>query len=229
MNEEVWKAVEDLRKEGGEGVLVTIVSVEGSTPRGVGSKMLWRADGRHVGSIGGGHVEGHIGEDCAQVLASGEARSLRIEMLPEEGMPCAGTVEVLLEPIAPLTRVIILGTGHVGAAIARAVEVAGLSPVLVEETPPELHASDAFVAATRSPERDAVGLAEALRAGAIYVGLLGGKAKAEMVREVLTAQGFDDAAIDSIRCPVGLDIGAETPGEIAVAVVAEVIGVMRGK
>lgn len=175
----------------------------------------------------------------------------------EPGRPAAELTaggRLLVERLARPPRVIVFGAGHVGSAIAYAADAAGFRVVVVDDRPefadsarfPErvsvraaavsealaalpIGAADAIVIATRGHRHDAVILEQVARSTAGWVGLLGSRRKKGVITKALRAAGLPAEALERVQCPVGLDIGAETPEEIAVSVVAELVRWRRGR
>jgi len=232
-------------------VLATIVATEGSVPRHVGTKMVVRADGSTVGTIGGGKVEDSIRLDAVEALHRNEAGLRRYALQqPERGDPgvCGGTVTVYLEPYMTPHTVFVIGAGHVGRAIVDLAHWLGYRTVVVDEradmvTAEAIPSADirfagtvadalaahpitentSVVVVTRSYELDAQITPLLLETPARYIGLMGSRRRWEMTRQVLDASAVPGGTLDRVRQPIGLDIGAETVEEIAVSIMSEVI------
>ncbi len=241
---------------GGEGVvLATIVDTEGSVPRHAGTKMVVRADGSTIGTIGGGKVEDTIRRDA--IAAMGRRTSvLRTYPLqdPDRGDPgvCGGTMTVYLEAYMTPHTVFVVGAGHVGRAVVDLAHWLGYRTVVVDERPDLVNEDampnadvrfagtvaealgaiavtddTAIVVVTRSHEIDAGIMPLLLETPATYIGVMGSTRRWEVTREVLDASGVAGATLDRIRHPIGIDIGAETVEEIAVSIMSEVIASNR--
>jgi xanthine dehydrogenase accessory factor len=314
----VWRAAADLIRAGASGALATVARVRGSTPVPAGTKMLVGAEGRLIGSVGGGCVEAEV---IGAALDAQRRRAptllthhLNADLAGDLGLSCGGTVDIFVEPLvteeryvrvlesaaeaesglvrtaiewsggpvktfeplaaaarvgsaATLTRdgrfveerlvlaprVLVFGAGHVGAAIARAAAAAGFRVIVIDDRAdyadrarfPEsvdvlagdvaealqrypLMAADAVVIATRGHRNDALILERVAASPAGYVGLLGSRRKKVVVTKGLRAAGVPARSLQRVRVPVGLAIGAVTPEEIAVSVVAELIAWRRG-
>jgi len=230
---------------GGSCVLATVVAVHGSAPRGAGARLLIRGDGSREGTVGGGEVEGEVLAAAGAMLAGGPAARV-LEM--DTG--CGGTVAVMLERFAPQRRMLVIGAGHVGAALAvtgaragycvtvaspggteRLAGVPGVETVATA-TPAmfetwESPAVTQVVVATGDAAADASWAVAALGQPFAGVGVLGSRKKAATIRQAAAAAGVPAARVDTLRCPVGLDLGAVTPEEIAVSIVAELIRLDR--
>jgi xanthine dehydrogenase accessory factor len=237
---------------GGQGVvLATVVATEGSVPRHAGTKMLVRADGSMVGTIGGGKVEDAIRIDALEVLHRGEPGLQRYALQdPERGDPgvCGGTMTVFLEPYGMPRTVVVIGAGHVGGAVVHLAHWLGYRTAVVDERP-EMVSEEAIpladirfagtvadalaaqpvtsktsvVVVTRSHELDAEIVPLLLETPAGYIGVMGSKRRWETTRKAIAASGVPDDQLDRIHHPIGLEIGAETVEEIAVSIMAEII------
>lgn len=259
MNHEVFAALGDALKLGEEVALVTIVSANGSTPQRVGAKMLVYADGRVVGTIGGGCYENEALWKAREVLKTRKAVTVKYELTDdfaeESGLICGGQMEVFIEPIEPSPAVYIFGAGHVGQFVGRIAHEAGFrvhviddreqfanrerfpdaAEIVVDDIPTWLSRatipSSAYaVIVTRGHRHDL----DALRALAPrrlrYLGLIGSRAKVKRIYDALHEDGSVDLdQLENVHAPIGLDVGAVTPQEIAVSIVAELIAVRRGK
>jgi len=259
VNHEVFAALGEALTNGEEVALVTIVSANGSTPQRVGAKMLVFADGRIVGTIGGGCYENEALWTARESLKTRKAVTVKYELADdfaaESGLICGGQMEVFIEPIEPSPAVYIFGGGHVGQFVGRVAHDAGFrvhviddrekfanrerfpeaAEIVVEDIPTwlantSLPSTAYAVVVTRGHRHDL----DALRALAPrhlrYLGLIGSRAKVKRIYDVLVEDGT--VAIEqltNVHAPIGLDIGAVTPQEIAVSIVAELIAVRRGK
>src|SRR5919205_2406373 len=153
MNQEVFAAVATALERGESAALVTIVSTTGSTPQRIGAKMLVFADGRIVGTIGGGCYENDALGKAREAIASGKPALVRYDLnddfVQESGLICGGQMEVYIDPIAPAPRLYIIGAGHVGYQLARAAADAGFRIHVVDDR-------EKFANADRFPSADAV-------------------------------------------------------------------------
>jgi xanthine dehydrogenase accessory factor len=244
------------RQRAGERcVLATVVAVSGSTPREPGARMLV-LDDRTVGTIGGGPREAEVVERARGMLGTAgvELADLDFEegLSGGEGPICGGRMRVLVESFAPPARIVICGAGHVGLALHRLLTVLGLSAVVIDprtefaseerfpgadirHTPFErafdgldLSARDAVVILTPEHSHDETVLRLALASAAGYVGMIGSRRKVGVIRERLREDGYGADQLDRVHAPIGLDIAAETPAEIALAIAAEIVSVVRG-
>ena len=259
MNHEVFAALGEALSRGEEAALVTIVSSNGSTPQRVGAKMLVFGDGRIVGTVGGGCYEHDAIGKAKTVLDTRKPTTVKYDLnddfAEETGLVCGGQMEVFIEPIEAAPAVYIFGAGHVGYYLAKMAYEAGFgvhviddraafanterfpfaASVVVDDIPEwlartTLSATAYAVIVTRGHRNDL----DALRALAPrelrYMGLIGSRAKvARLYDQLMTEGGVDPDRLARIHAPIGLDLGAVTPQEIAVSITAELIAVRRGK
>ncbi len=258
MNQEVFAALSDALRRGEDVALVTLVATSGSTPQRVGAKMLVYADGRTVGTIGGGCYENDAFGKAREALRSRQSIKVKYELsddfAQESGLICGGQMEVFIEPVEPAPDVYVFGAGHVGAHLARMAHDTGFKvhivddrqkfadPTLfpdgvnvhVDDIPAWLDAhplsrSTYGVIVTRGHRHDLDALRNLVGQGLRYVGLIGSRAKVKRVFDALLAEGASPETLAAVHAPIGLDIGAVTPQEIAVAILAELIAVRRGR
>lgn len=259
MNHEVFAAIGEALSRGEEAALVTIVASNGSTPQRVGAKMLVFADGRIVGTVGGGCYENDAIGKARQVLQTRKPATVKYDLnddfAEETGLVCGGQMEVFIEPIEASPAVYIFGAGHVGYYLGKLAHDAGFAvhviddraafanrerfpfatDVIVDDIPQWLQKTPLpptsyAVIVTRGHRHDL----DALRALAPqqlrYIGLIGSRAKVTRLYEQMLADTpIDPALLERVHAPIGLDIGAVTPQEIAVSIAAELIAVRRGK
>src|SRR3954471_2597632 len=258
MNQEVFAAVAEALEKGEPAALVTIVSTTGSTPQRVGAKMLVFPDGRMVGTIGGGWYENDAFWRAREAITSRKPQLLHYELdddfAQETGLICGGQMSVHIAPIEPSPELDVVGAGHVGYHLANLAHEVGFRvhvvddrekfasaerfpnaaevvtediPTWIARTPLPPHAYVVIV--TRGHTNDL----EALRALAPrdlrYLGLIGSRAKVARIYEALSADDTPAALLARVHAPIGLDIGAVTPQEIAVSILAELIAVKHGK
>ena len=236
-------------KSGDATALCTVVGVEGSAPRSRSARMLVRSNGGIVGTIGGGELEHRTIELALEAIRVGRPQRLSVHLTRDLGMCCGGTMEVYVEPLAGVERVHVFGAGHVGTATARlltslefevcvyderedwlsAERLPGCT--LVEGDPrrklPVLGPDDSVLIVTHSHALDQDLLEALLSQPVRYLGMIGSRAKVARFFVRLRAAGVDESLFRKVCAPVGLDIGAETPEEIAVAIAAELIRVRR--
>jgi xanthine dehydrogenase accessory factor len=259
VNHEVFAALGEALKRGEEVALVTIVSANGSTPQRVGAKMLVYADGRVVGTIGGGCYENEALWKARETLKTRKAVTVHYELADdfaeESGLICGGQMDVFIEPIEPSPAVYVFGAGHVGQFVGRVAHDAGFqvhvvddrekfanrerfpdaAEIVVDDIPAwlartRMPASAYAVIVTRGHRHDLDALRALSAQNLRYLGLIGSRAKVKRIYDVLIEDGsVPIERLEQIHAPIGLDIGAVTPQEIAVSIVAELIAVRRGK
>jgi xanthine dehydrogenase accessory factor len=253
---DLFEEVLRLRRAGQRAVMATIVHTNGSIPSFESSRMLVREDGSILGTIGGGCVEAEVWAAAKDVLKLEAPRkmifNLNNEASYDNGLICGGTLEVFVEPILPQPTLYIFGGGHVSMALAAAAHTAGFNIGVIDDREQfanlerfpmatEVYTSyeDAFakikpnassylVIVTRGHRDDMRVLGWAVGTEARYIGMIGSKRKVLSVYKALEKEGIDPHKFDRVHAPVGLDIGALTPYEIAVSIAAKLIGVRRG-
>lgn len=253
---DIYQEIVRIRAEGGKAALATIISAQGSTPREVGSKMLIGSDDVTIGSIGGGNVEAEVCREAKRVMSEGRPRILHFDLTgreaTEEGMICGGIMDVFVEPILTLPTLYLFGGGHVSVPLSKMGEMAGFKVVVIDDrlefASPErfpeadlvvceefekvfsrlqIGSSSYIVIATRAHQSDELVLGMALKTPARYVGMLASPKKRETIFSHLRAQGIPQESLDKVHSPIGLKIQAETPEEIAISILAEIIKVRR--
>jgi xanthine dehydrogenase accessory factor len=258
VNKEVFTAVTDALERGEPAALVTIVSTTGSTPQRVGAKMLVFADGRMVGTIGGGCYENDAFWKAREAITARKPQLVHYELsddfAQETGLVCGGQMDVYIEPIEPSPELYVIGAGHVGTILATLAQQVGFHVHVVDDREKfanrerfpdaaEVVADDipAWLARTTLPPHAYVVIVtrghtndlEALRGLAPrdlrYLGLIGSRAKVARIYEALQSDGMPADQLKRVHAPIGLDIGAVTPQEIAVSILAELIAVKHGK
>src|SRR5438552_17705673 len=258
MNKEVFSAVADALERGELAALVTIVATHGSTPQRIGAKMLVFADGRTIGTIGGGCYENDAFWKAREAITSRKPQLVHYELdddfAQETGLVCGGQMDVYIEPIEPSPELYVIGAGHVGFHLARLAHEVGFRVHVVDDrekfasrerypTASEIVADDipGWLARTQLPPHAYVVIVtrghtndlEALRALAPrdlrYLGLIGSRAKVARIYDALTADAMPADQLKRVHAPIGLDIGAVTPQEIAVSILAELIALKHGK
>lgn len=250
---DVWTVLARWRAEGRRFVLLTVVESRGFTPQKPGGRMLLGERGETAGTIGGGAIEHDCLREAREMLAGGGGtRTLRRQLTTELGMCCGGEMVVHLEVLEALPRLVVFGAGHVARPLAALATNAGFAVTVVdaradwltaERFPyaarvarePEAWArewaggpADYAVVTTHDHALDQLVVQAILPLGLRFTGLIGSLAKQRKFAMRLLARGFSEDAVARLRSPVGLAIGARTPEEIAVSIVAELIAVRRG-
>jgi xanthine dehydrogenase accessory factor len=253
---DVYEELVRLRNLGQKCALATIVDVRGSIPSYESAKLLVREDGSMIGTIGGGCVEAEVWAAAKEVMHAEAPRkmtfSLNNEANYDNGLICGGTLEIFVEPILPQPMLYIFGGGHVSIALANAANTAGFAIGVVDDRESfanrerfpmaqEIHTSfeEAFekikptaatymVIVTRGHKDDMHVLRWAVGTSPRYIGMIGSKRKVLSVYRALEKEGIPLEKFAGVHAPVGLDIGALTPEEIAISITAELIAIRRG-
>lgn len=250
----VYSEIARLSEEGAPFVLATVVETGGSCPQKPGAKLVLLADGTLRGTVGGGAIEHLIVREAKALFegASAATRLLQVNLTHDLGMCCGGSMSVFLERVTPGERLLVFGAGHVAKALADLARAAGFH-VAVADARAEWLTADRFPAAERLlGEPLEAARAAPLDAGSFvcvmthdhgldqdlvevllrrphrYLGMIGSRRKSEKLRSRLREQGFAAEEIARVRSPMGVAIGAQSPEEIAVSIVAELVAVRRG-
>ena len=253
---DIYEEIVKLRREGRRGAVATIVSVRGSIPSFRTAKMLVRDDGSIVGTIGGGCVEADVWQAAREVMEQEKPRTLTFNLNQnpkyDTGLVCGGTLDIFIEPVLPPALLYIFGAGHVSVNLYKVARSAGFDVTVIDDreayanrerfpearevvaedfeaamgriTPNE---SSYVVIVTRGHRDDMRVLRWAVQTQARYVGMIGSKRKTITIFRELVKEGIPAHVFEKVHAPVGLDIGAITPEEIAVAITAELIAVRR--
>src|SRR6059036_899649 len=252
---DLFEEIVKMRRAGRRAALATIVHTNGSIPSYESSRMLVREDGSIAGTIGGGCVEAEVWAAAKEVMQNEAPRKmvfhLNNEASYDNGLICGGTLEVFVEPILPQPMLYLFGGGHVSMAVAKAASASGFAIGVVddreafankerfpmaqeiyssyEEAFERLHPNAAtyLVIVTRGHKEDMRVLAWAVRTEARYIGMIGSKRKVLSVYKALESDGYKPEEFERVFAPMGLEIGALSPEEIAVSIVAELIAVRR--
>ncbi len=252
---DLFEEIVKMRRGGQRGALATIVHTNGSIPSYESSRMLVREDGSMAGTIGGGCVEAEVWAAAKEVMQIEAPRKmvfhLNNEASYDNGLICGGTLEIFVEPILPQPLAYLFGGGHVSIAVARAAHAAGFGIVVVDDREAfankerfpmaqEVYTSyekafekirpnpaNYLVIVTRGHKEDMRVLGWAVRTEARYVGMIGSKRKVMSVYKALENDGYKPEEFERVFAPMGLDIGALSPEEIAVSITAELVAVRR--
>lgn len=253
----IFQKANELMANGERFVLVTVVGTRGSVPREIGAKMIVREGRRIFGTIGGGSIEALAISESSSVLKEGKSRVVRYSLgkgeATETGMICGGEMELLLDPIQGKPTLLIAGGGHIALPLVRLGSMLGFRVVVIDDREeyanrerfPEADTvicqefSDALsevritpityiVIVTRGHVYDKLVLKHTITSKAAYVGMIGSRTKVRTILENLRKEGIPEHTIRRVHAPIGLDIGAETPEEIAVSIMAEIVKLRRG-
>jgi xanthine dehydrogenase accessory factor len=253
---DIFEELVRLRREGRKCALATIVQVQGSIPSYQSAKLLIRDDGSIAGTIGGGCVEAEVWNAAREVIESGKAKRLSFNLgqdaAYDNGLICGGQLEVFVEPVFPQPKAFIFGAGHISKSLAKVAALAGFSTAVIDDRESfasrerfpeadEVHAgeyedvvprlaineSGYVVIVTRGHRDDMRVLRLVAGSPARYIAMIGSKRKVISVIKELEREGVARESLERIYAPMGLEIGAESPEEIAISVVAEMIAVRR--
>ena len=253
----IFQKIVELEQNHISAALVTIIKTQGSVPRTVGTKMIVQLDGEIHGTIGGSTVEALVIEEAQTVIQTGQPRvvshNLSDEFKQDTGMICGGTLELFIEPVLVPERVYIFGGGHVGFHVASFVKHIGFEFIIIDDRPefasidrfpdalmritdnPELVATnldltknDYVVIVTHGHQYDYEVLRSVISKPARYIGMIASTTKRDQIfHKLRTVDEISDDFLSRIHSPIGIDIGAETPEEIAISIVAELIKARR--
>jgi xanthine dehydrogenase accessory factor len=253
----VYAAVLAAQEKGEVVALATVVSVQGSVPRHEGSKMLVRQDGSIVGTVGGGAMESRVIQEALAAIGDGKTRmpsyTLNDLAAGDPGI-CGGTVQVFIEPLGSVPTLLVIGGGHVGKALAELGKWSGYRVILcddreaycspdyvpglngyvickpgeiVEKT--EISSQTYIAAVTRGLPVDIDLIPALLKTEAAFIGLIGSRRRRMLTIKALKEErGLTDADLNRVYAPIGLELQAETPQEIAISIMAQITMIRRG-
>lgn len=256
MSAKVIEAAAELLRVGRRGAIVTITETIGSTPRKAGAKMLVDDAGKVTGTVGGGCVEADLFAIARNVIRTGRLQTCEVDLTAlsqdENDMLCGGKLKALIEPVGTEEKLIIFGGGHISRALVNLCATLEFEitvtddreAFIIEERFPtvqhrvaapfeeqfrqlQINENTCMVIVTRGHTHDELCMEQALRTPAKYIGLVGSRTKVAVFRSHLREKGFTDEEINRVECPCGLNIGAETPEEIAVSIAGRLIQVRR--
>lgn len=253
---DIYQEVARIIARNDTAALCVIVQASGSTPRNAGSKMLVFPDGKFIGTVGGGELEQRVITAALDSMQDGLPVIIPYSMSnPERGDPgvCGGQLEVYVEPILPQPQVVVIGAGHVGREVASLADWLGFSVVVSDDRAElladeelaslgevhqcemkelaervNLHRQSFVVLTTRNVDVDVAGLPALLASDAGFIGVIGSRRRWETTRKQLLEAGISAAQLDKVHSPVGLELEAETPKEIAVSIMAQIIMLRHG-
>lgn len=239
--------------------LVTVVETKGSTPRKLGAKMVVGRDGLVAGTIGGGISEAKVIEEAKQALKESKGKLLTYRLTKEqaaldEGAICGGEMKIFIDILQPKEEVLIFGAGHIAVCVSKLAKMVGFKVAIIDDrkefanqnrfpeadkiiaeeiedamTHLNISPSAYIIVLTRGHLKDKEVLGSVIRSGAAYIGMIGSKKKNATVFRQLEEQGISAQELKKVYAPIGMDIGAQTPEEIAVSIIAQIIQVRRGK
>ena len=251
----IYNEIQTSFKRGERIAIATVVKTAGAAPCGVGSKMLVRADGATSGSFAGPKTDGKVTQEALQAIRDGHSYLTHIHLDADQGEAvgsCGATLEVFFEVLRPEPRLIIAGAGYVAQALARLASALDFRIVVVDDrrdladpivfddkvqltfgdipqTIHELepHESSWIVIVTRGHHLDKDALQAALETNATYVGMIGSPSKVKRIFKDLLKEGISRERLEQVHAPIGLDLGAETPDEIALSIAAEMVMIRK--
>lgn len=249
---DIYEEILKLKANGECAALATVIFTSGSTPREEGAKMLIREDGSILGTIGGSILEGQVREEAKNIIREGKPKILDFDLTgkDEKGMICGGVAKVYIEPIIPISTLYIFGGGHISFPLAKIGKILGFQVVVIDDrkeyanperfpeadktiaddysnvfSPIAINKFSYIVIVTRGHAHDQTVLEWAITTNAEYIGMIGSRNKIRKVYDNLIAKGVKEEDLKRVHAPIGLDIKAETPEEIAVSIMAEIIRV----
>lgn len=253
----IFAQLADLQNTGVPAALAIVIRTEGSAPRKPGTKMIVFGDGKLAGTLGGGDLENKVIQESLEVIAKGSPKIVSFTLDREKGkldMMCGGTVEIYIEPLLPPEKLIIFGAGHITRVLAPMMKRIGFHVTVVDDSPDflkkeyfpdidDVHIEDMelfagsvssdpqayIIVLSRGFSRDKAILGQLLKKEFRYIGMIGSQRKLENIVRTLQAEGIPKEAFSTLKSPVGLDIGAETPEEVAISIAGEVLAIKKGK
>jgi xanthine dehydrogenase accessory factor len=249
---DIFEEIVVAKKEGKAVVLATVVETRGSGPRGEGARLLVKKDGSTVGTVGGGAIEKLVIEEAKKLMNTSRPKMISHD-LKDIGMSCGGSMSIFLESLNPAPQLFIFGAGHIGTVLSQIVKTMEFDVTVIDNRPDlanterlpwvdavigeeyldaieklDFNDSTYVVILTHKHVHDFEVLEKCIRKPHRYIGMIGSKSKVEMVFNNLRKKGISDEAIESIHAPIGMEIAANTPAEIAIAISAQLV-VVRNK
>jgi len=250
---DIYEKITELLHNNETFAVLTIIGAEGSTPRGVGTKMIVMSDQTTYGTIGGGCVESAAITAALEALKEGGPRLVDYALEEEEkggvGMRCGGKVQLSIEILQPKPTLLVIGSGYIASALVTLgklidFNVTVLDPfakkndfleadLVIAETVDKGVAGmkitpQTYIVIVTRHQYDEPALREVINSEATYIGMVGSKNRVEMAFNTLKKEGILGDSLSRVYAPIGLDIGAETPAEIATSIIAEIIKHRRG-
>lgn len=250
---DIYQKITELLEKGETFAVATIIQAEGSTPRGIGTKMIIMNDQTIYGTIGGGCVEAAAIMAAIETLKEGKPRVVDYSLEEEEkggiGMRCGGKVQLSIEILQPIPTLLVIGSGHIATSLTKLgkiieFKVVVLDPFAKKEDFPEADlviakpvdngiaeikiTPQTYIIIVTRHQYDEAALREIIKSNATYIGMVGSENRVETAFNILMKEGISKELLHKVYAPIGLDIGSETPTEIATSIIAEVIKHRRG-
>ena len=247
---DIYASIEELRKSGKDFVLCTVVGTKGSTPRKIGAKMIVDGGGNIFGTIGGGELEKQVIKNALEIFNTGKPKTYRHDLLHQHGMCCGGTVDIFIEPVMMKRKLYIFGAGHTGQMLAKLSVNFDFETILIDDRKEYLNDlstegvskihlpfgqalqllpfdEQTFVCImTYSHPIDRNILAYCLKKPFAYLGMIGSRRKVEMTKKMFSeGLNISEDELERIDMPMGINIAAEGPEEIALSILAKLIAV----
>lgn len=245
---EIYKEILKLYENYSKGAIATVIDSKGSSPQKAGHKMVIREDGTIIGTVGGGAVEIKVIETALEVIKNNTPKKVSYDLEKDLGMHCGGFMEIFIEPIPYIERLIIFGGGHISKPLVKLAKMIGFNVTVIDDRKEFANEerfkeadlilaedyNNAFnslrfdeftwiVIVTRSHQFDEEILSYCVTQKYRYLGMVGSKNKVEKIKLKLKEKGISQSIIDNIKAPIGLPINAITPEEIAVSIIAQII------
>jgi len=253
MYRNIFSTLNELSLRGTPFAIATVIEIEGSGSAKPGSKALIDGNARVIlGWVGGGCIENMVRQEAMESIGDGRPRIVTVDLTDEVfgvGMPCGGMMKVYIEPVLPPPQLVIAGHGRIAETLAVLGQIAGFSVTVADpgatcEAFPTadrlvnagFHSAEVdvgtrtYVVVATQHKGDHLSIKKAIEGGAAYIALVASKTRAQLVFDYLAAAGIDQGKLAQarVRAPAGLDIGAQTPEEIALSIMSEIVLVRRG-
>lgn len=249
----LYTEIEKLRSSNKVAALCTVINTKGSTPRKIGAKMIVKENGKIIGTIGGGNLEKKVIENALIQITKNEPKLFKHDLLHQHNMCCGGSVEIYIEPIKKMNRLYIFGAGHTGKALAQFanqldfdiyviddrkeyiddLEIEGINKLnldykkVLPSLPFDKNTYVVIMTYEHSHDRDILGYC--INKPHAYLGMIGSKRKVEITKKMFEeGQLASKTTLDKIDMPMGINIGAESPEEIAISILAKLIEIKNG-
>ncbi|PCJ27846.1 MAG: xanthine dehydrogenase [Flavobacteriales bacterium] len=245
--------IETIRKGNKKAVLCIIVQTKGSTPRKVGAKMIVKEDGSILGTIGGGNLEKTVIENGLQQIKKNEAKLYKHDLLHQHSMCCGGSVEIYIEPIQKMNKLYIFGAGHTGNSLAKIAADMNFDIYVIDDRKDYLNDINSeginkmsldykkvlpslpfdkntyIVIMTYEHSHDRDILSYCIKQPYAYLGMIGSERKVKLTKKMFTEGKLaTKKELDKVDMPMGIDINAEGPEEIAISILAKLIAIKNG-